>query len=232
MPPPLLTVTDLRIAPSPGASVPPLVQLPGLEVAAGARVALTGRSGVGKSTLLRGLVRLQPCEAASFTIRGEEATDWPVRQLRQQLVYLPQVPQALSESVWEDCRLTLSFQGRVPADWKAQAAVAMRQAGLAEEHWATDTGRLSVGQRMRLALARVLLLSPVLLLLDETFAPLDPASSEAVQGVLRDWVQAGDRALIFVAHDVALAEVFATVRWELADSRTLRCTPLSREVRA
>lgn len=229
---PLLAATDLRIAPSPGASVPPLVQLPGLAIAAGERVALTGPSGVGKSTLLRGLVRLQPCEATSFTIRGEEATGWPVRHLRQQLVYLPQVPQALSESVWEDCRLTLSFQGRVPADWKEQAAAAMRQAGLAEEHWETDAGRLSVGQRMRLALARAMLLSPALLLLDETFAPLDPASQVAVQAVLRKWLEQGDRALIFVAHDVALTQTFATVRWELADSRTLHRSAVSMEATA
>ncbi|MCG3153239.1 MAG: Glycine betaine transport ATP-binding protein OpuAA [bacterium] len=212
--------------------MPPLVQLPALEVVAGERIALTGPSGVGKSTLLRGLVRLQPCEAASFTVRGEEATGWSVRQLRQQLVYLPQVPQSLSESVWEDCRLTLSFQGRVPADWKAQAAAALRQAGLAEEHWETDAGRLSVGQRMRLALARAMLMSPALLLLDETFAPLDPVSQVAVQAVLREWLEQGDRALIFVAHDVALTQTFATVRWELTDSRTLHRSAVSAEATA
>jgi len=200
------------------------VELPHLTVQANERVALVGPSGIGKSTLLRGLIRLQPITADRYRLGEDDALAMSPRVLRQRVAYLPQVPVALSDSVMEDMRLTLSFHGPVPHDWRTRAELTLLQAGLDREHWTTDPSRLSVGQRMRLALARTLLGGPQMLLLDEPFAPLDPASREELMVFLYGWSAIDNHAVIAVLHDAALATTFATSRWELSDRATLHVT--------
>lgn len=221
---PLLHCESLRIAAHPGAQAPTLVDLPTLTIQPNERIALIGPSGIGKSTLLRGLVRLQPITAASYHLGVDDALAMSPRTLRRRVAYLPQVPVALSESVLEDLRLACSFAGPLPHDWKTKAESTLLQVGLEREHWTTDPARLSVGQRMRLALARTLLGDPQLLLLDEPFAPLDPASREELMVFLLGWSALPDHAVVAVLHDPGLATTFATTRWELTDRSTLHVT--------
>lgn len=224
MPAALLQCDSLRIAAHPGEAAPTLLELAALSIQPNERIALIGPSGIGKSTLLRGLVRLQPIAAARYRLGDDDALALTPRQLRRRVAYLPQVPVALSDSVLEDLRLTFTFHGPLPHDWKTKAEQTLLQVGLDREHWTTDPGRLSVGQRMRLALARTLLGEPQLLLLDEPFAPLDPASRDDLMLLLHGWSALPNHAVVAVLHDPGLATRFATTHWELSDRTTLRVT--------
>jgi ABC-type iron transport system FetAB ATPase subunit len=82
--------------------------------------------------------------------------------------------------------------------------------------------RLSTGERQRLALLRSLSVSPSILLLDEPTAALDQSATEKVEALLRNWVQAQPRAIIWVSHDGTQRQRVATQQWRVANG-VLQC---------
>ncbi|HEX4223523.1 MAG TPA: thiol reductant ABC exporter subunit CydD [Pseudonocardiaceae bacterium] len=149
-----------------------------LRLEPGLRYAVIGRSGAGKSTLLRTIAGLLPPLAGTIRVDGLERT-----------AVVPQRPHLFAGTVADNVRL-----GAQDADDEA-VRQALEQAGALEfvrelpAGLATElgegAGRLSAGQRQRLAVARALLRKPSLLLLDEPTARLDGGHEDAVLNALR-----------------------------------------------
>jgi putative ABC transport system ATP-binding protein len=172
-----------------------------LSVSAGELVDVVGPSGCGKTTLLRVLARLLPGATAELALDGVSADRIAPGVWRAQVALLPQRP-AIAEG---DVRanLLLPWSLRIHAGHPRPSDDALRAAlghvGLDDIALDRDAARLSVGQAARVALMRVLLTEPRVLLLDEPDAALDEASSDAVTELTREFAQGGG-AVVRVRH--------------------------------
>ena len=154
-----------------------------LDIAPGEIVALTGQNGVGKSTIIRLLLRFYELDAGRITLDGMNIADLQVQDLRRQFGYVPQQPLLFNGTIAENITL-----GASPQDPRAiERAIALAQAtdliASLPEGLATRVGdngvRLSGGQRQRIALARALLRDPPVYILDEATSMYDLDSEAA-----------------------------------------------------
>ncbi len=197
--------------PADGASAPPVVAARGLghhygrqralasvdlALPAGVTYALLGPNGAGKSTLLRILAGLTAPTRGELALFGEPARgDRPALRRRVGLLghetfLYPRLTAAENLAFWGGLYGLDGLAARVGA--------ALARVGLAE-HAGRPAGAFSRGMRQRLALARVLLPEPELVLLDEPYTGLDPAG-EAVLDRFLDDLRAAGRTVVLVTH--------------------------------
>jgi predicted ABC-type transport system involved in lysophospholipase L1 biosynthesis ATPase subunit len=185
------------------------------EVAAGARIALTGPSGSGKSTVLHLLAGLD--EPTAGTV------DWPALGARDALRPGPvamvfQAPSLLPPlDVLENVALPLILGGDAETAARGAAQAALDRLGLG------DLARklpeeLSGGQAQRVAVARALVGAPRLLLADEPTGQLDQVTGGHVIDALVETADHTGCALVVATHDPAVADRL-TDRWHMADGR-------------
>lgn len=184
----------------------PVLSGAALALAPGEHVALMGPSGIGKSTLLEALARLRPAEG-DIRIDGLPLAEWSEAALRERVVLIGQKPQLLAGSIADNIRL-----GRPDAS-DAELREAARRACVLEFAEALPQGLqtrlggrghgLSGGQAQRVALARLFLRDPGLILLDEPTAHLD----EDTQARVLDEILAfsAGRSLLLATHAPAVA---------------------------
>ena len=194
--------------------------------AARSLTSIEGPSGAGKSTLLALLTRLFDPEHGAILLDGHDYRDWDLANLRRQFAISPQAPPLMSGSIrsW----LTL---GHIEADdtalWSALKSVSLTQMLLARGGLDASLGEagggFSGGEQARLALARALVANRTVLLLDEPFANVDPASA----GVMLDALarEKGRRTIIIVTHQ-PLPAGFADCRLRMENGHLTRlCVP-------
>ena len=168
----------------------------------GETLAIVGHTGAGKSSLVKLLMRFYEFQDGRLLIDGRDIRTLDLRDYRRQLGLVPQVPFLFSGNVADNIRY-----GR-PGASDADVAAAAHQLGDGSwiddlpEGLSTDVGergaRLSLGQRQLVALARVLLQDPAILLLDEATASIDPFTEAQVQAALADVLRG--RTSIVIAH--------------------------------
>lgn len=164
-----------------------------VKVAPGEIVDVAGTSGAGKSTLLRALTRLLPIAQGELFLDGRPAEDIPPPEWRAAVALLPQKPAMIAGDVRRN--LLLPWTLKVRAQHSAPGEEALRAGldglGLDAISLERDVARLSVGQQARVALLRVMLTEPAVLLLDEPDAALDTASALAVMAGVRTFAGKG-----------------------------------------
>jgi ATP-binding cassette subfamily B protein len=180
----------------------PLFEELDLAVPGGARIGLVGRSGGGKSTLTRLLLRMTDIDAGRILIGGQDIRDLRQADLRSQIAYVPQDPAMFHRSLREN----IAFAR--PGATEAEIRLAAEAAHVAEfvdglpDGYDTMVGergvKLSGGQRQRVALARAILRDAPILLLDEATSALDSESEILVQEAL--WRLMEGRTALVVAH--------------------------------
>lgn len=212
-----LAVAGLSMT-APGRPLPVLSDA-ALSLAAGEHVALMGESGIGKSTLIEAIARLRPC-TGDVRIDGAPLAQWREADLRARVALIGQKPQLLAGSIADNIRL-----GR-PSASDAQVLEAARRACVLEfaeslpQGLATPLGSrghgLSGGQAQRVALARLFLRDPGLILLDEPTAHLDEATQARVLDEILAF--AAGRTLLLATHSPAVAARFSRVL-RIADAK-------------
>jgi len=197
----------LRHAPantSPAKTGRPALRLQGLDLLPGARLALTGPTGSGKTTRLEQLVGLRPAPAGVFALDGEDGADLAPAALRPAFAYAPQDAALLAGTVRENLKLAAPAAAD-EALWAAldDAVLAERVRALPQglDTWLGEAGeRLSGGERRRLSLARALLRDAPWLLLDEPTEGLDPATEAHVIARLDARLRETGQGLVLVSH--------------------------------
>ena len=174
-------------------------------VGPGDRVTLRGSNGAGKTSLLFLLLKYLEPAAGRVLVGGTELAGLPAREWRGQIGWLPQHPRLFPWPVFDNIAL-----GR-PGATTAQVERAAALAGAAEfigrlpQRYGTVLDeralRLSAGERQKIALARLFLVDPALILLDEPAAHLDQASAAELDVVLGQL--SADRTVIEVTHRAA-----------------------------
>ncbi|MBB3810667.1 ABC transporter ATP-binding protein [Pseudochelatococcus contaminans] len=161
---------------------------------------LLGRSGCGKTTLLKLAAGLVLPDDGSVSIGGEA-----LRQPGQHISFVFQTPTLLDWlTVLDNVLLPITLKRRPGAGDRAAAADLLERVGLSD-YARHRPFELSGGQRSRVAVARALIGDPVLLLLDEPFAALDALTREDLQDDLLRLCTRTGMTVLFVTHDIAEA---------------------------
>ena len=205
---PALRVRGLehRYADPEGGSVR-VLDVPQLDLARGATLAVTGESGSGKTTLLHLITGILPVETGTIEIAGESmsgrAETGRDRLRARHVGYVFQAFHLLPGlTALENVALGMTFRPRAGAAPQSAARAALARVGLSDrlQH---RPGQLSTGQQQRVAIARALAGRPTLVLADEPTASLDRARGEACLELLTAFAAECGAALLIVTHDPA-----------------------------
>jgi ATP-binding cassette subfamily B protein len=179
-----------------------------LTIQAGEKVALVGRSGAGKTTLIKLLLRFYDATAGIIEFDGVDIRHLTKSHLRSLMAVVPQEPIMFNNTI----KFNLAY-GKEKASWEKikKAAADANILDFIEslpENWQTEVGergiKLSGGQKQRLAIARALLTDPKILIFDEATSNLDSESERKIQQALNFASKA--RTVIIIAHR------FSTIR--------------------
>jgi tungstate transport system ATP-binding protein len=176
------------------------LQVAFLEVQRGEVLALIGPNGAGKSTLLRVMGMLERPDNGNVLFRGQNALNGNPLELRRRIANVFQEPLLLNATVYQNASLGLKLRGISRGEIDRRLCPWLERLGIA--HLAARSARtLSGGEAQRTSLARALVLEPELLLLDEPFSALDPASREALLRDFQRIVKETAITTVFVTHD-------------------------------
>ena len=190
---------------------PPVVALDdvSLAIARGECVAVLGQNGSGKSTLVRLLSTLLLHDGGTAHVFGHDAFA-DARAVRR-LVSRVSVEASFFKrmSAEENLAYAARFYGLTHGDTSRRIPEILTRVGFPADRRGEPMENLSRGMQQKVALARALLTSPVLLLLDEPTTGLDPRSKLEVQEFVREVRQQHDATILLCTHDLAEAEALA-----------------------
>ena len=180
-----------------------------LTVGAGESVALVGRSGAGKSTVLRLIDRLVLPDSGGVIVEGRDTRQWDPIRLRRRIGYvLQEIGLFPHFTVEENVALVPRLEGWPVERRRARAHDLLELVGLPPGEFAARWPReLSGGQRQRVGVARALAIDPPILLMDEPFGALDSITRQELRAEFQRIRRHLRQTVILVTHD--MDEAFA-----------------------
>lgn len=175
-----------------------------LDIKAGEKVAVIGKTGSGKSTLVHLLLRMYDAQQGEVLVDGAPINKYALETLRSQVAYAPQEAYLFSDTVYNNIKF-----GKPEAterDIKRAAHLADFQKDIdgLKEGYETMIGErgvmLSGGQKQRLVLARAILKESPVLLLDESLSAVDTQTEQTILGNLQEYIQ--DKTTIVITHRI------------------------------
>lgn len=182
--------------------------LAGIEVslAAGGMLGVVGRTGAGKSSLLKLLMRLANPSAGQIIMGGVPIAQLALAELRSQFAYVPQEPFLFSTTIAANIALGRPDASREEIEKAARIACVHDDISRFPMGYETEVGEkgvtLSGGQKQRLAIARALLLAAPILVLDDALSAVDAHTEQQILQALK----AHRRTLILVSHRMTAVE--------------------------
>jgi ABC-2 type transport system ATP-binding protein len=169
-------------------------------------VAILGQNGSGKSTLVRVLSTLLLPDGGEAEIFGRDVFKEarPVRRLVNRVSVEASFFKKMSAG--ENLAYAARFYGMGPRETRVKIPVILERVGFPADRRGEAMENLSRGMQQKVALARALLTSPVVLLLDEPTTGLDPRSKAEVQSFIREIRERHDSTIILCTHDMKEAE--------------------------
>lgn len=176
------------------------------DVRRGEVVGILGPNGSGKSTLVRALSTLTLPDTGSVRIFGIDAVEHP--RVVQRLINRVSVEASFFKklSSMENLLFGAKLYGVSDRESKPQIRAILESIGFDYKRVGEPMEHLSRGMQQKIALARALLTSPMLMLLDEPTTGLDPRSKKDVQALIRDIRRDHDSSILLCTHDMGEAE--------------------------
>jgi ABC-2 type transport system ATP-binding protein len=175
----------------------------------GETVAILGQNGSGKSTLVRLLSTLLYADGGTAHVFGHDVfrEPRPVRRLVNRVSVEASFFKKMSAG--ENLSYAARFYGMTAGSTRESIPAILERVGFPADRKSEPMENLSRGMQQKVALARALLTSPVLLLLDEPTTGLDPRSKLEVQQFVREMRETHDSTILLCTHDLAEAEALA-----------------------
>ena len=182
-----------------------------LKVERGQTLAVVGESGCGKSTLARIITMIDAPSGGELLIDGERvdiARDGVSRDLRRKVQIVFQNPYGSlnpRQKIGDVLAEPLKLNTRLSAGERRERAMAMLlRVGLRREHFNRYPHMFSGGQRQRIAIARAIMVRPVLLVLDEPVSALDLSVQAQILNLLQDLQDEFSLTYVFISHDLSV----------------------------
>ncbi len=174
---------------------------------------ILGPSGSGKSSLLRLFNRLDEPSTGKIIFDGEDIKSYPVCELRKKVGYLFQLPYLFEKTVLDNFLFVDTETS------ESQVADLLAKAELPKKMIFSSVEKLSVGEKQRVAFARMLLTKPEVLLLDEPTSALDPSITESLERLIQEITIEEKLTTIIVTHSPEQAMRFNQTGILLADGK-------------
>ncbi len=178
----------------------------GLTVARGETVVVLGRSGTGKSVLLKLLIGLQTPDSGSIRVQGQEMTTLPFKELnqaRKRIGFLFQQAALYdSLSLEENVAFPLDRHSALRGTAQKERVRALLATVGMEQHGKKFPSQISGGMQKRVGLARALALEPEIMLFDEPTAGLDPITAGEINQLILGLQETRKMTSIVVTHDI------------------------------
>lgn len=193
-----------------------------LSVERGERIAILGRSGSGKTLVLRSLCALDPLDVGELLWNDEPLSRRRIPSFRRTAVYLHQRPAFIAGTVQQNLLLPFRLHSKTTEQRfdLHRAATLFEMLGFNAELLDHPITNLSGGEQQAVALVRAMQLDPTLLLLDEPTASIDSESALAVESVITEWLtESNERSAVWITHSQDQADRFATRHVRLNQGR-------------
>ncbi|MCK8825852.1 ATP-binding cassette domain-containing protein [Fuchsiella alkaliacetigena] len=188
-----------------------------LEIKARKITCIIGKSGSGKTTLLKLLNNILTADSGSLKYKGQEITNYNPLKLRREITMLPQNPIMFADTIKNNFAKTMEYTENKEIN-EERYIQALRQVGLKHE-LKMEAQQLSGGEKQRLALARILLLEPEVLLLDEPSSSLDENTEDILIQMVINYIKEKKGTLIMVTHSQSIANKYGEVIISLAKGK-------------
>ena len=184
-----------------------IIKIDSLKINEGEITCIVGRSGGGKSTFLKLLNNMISSDSGTIKFKGKEISDYNPIKLRREILMLPQNPVIFSGNVRDNFTITLQYNDQYDMSDEKYNQL-LDKVGLSELDLDDDAEKLSGGEKQRLALARILLLDPDVLLLDEPSSALDEETERLIIEMVVECINEKNGTLIMVTHSKDIAKKY------------------------
>jgi len=170
---------------------------------------IVGKSGSGKTTLLRLLNKLISCDSGEILFKEASLKNIDSVELRRKVVMLPQQPVIFGGTVRENLLIGLKFSEKDLLD--DDQLIEILDLVHLEKSLDDEADKLSGGEKQRVALGRVILMNPEVLLLDEPSSALDELTEDKIIEFVANYTRENHKTLILVTHSKAISGKYADI---------------------
>lgn len=187
---------------------------------------IVGPSGSGKTTFIRLLNKLISPDKGEITYKDKRLMEWDSVELRREVVMLPQQPAIYSGTVKDNLLKGLLYSEREPVS--DEALLEMLESVKLDKDLNDNAELLSGGEKQRLALGRVLLMEPEVLLLDEPSSALDDKTELIIIEEVVEYTRRNNKTLVMVTHSNRIAEDFSDQIIRISQDEPVQIREVSR----
>ncbi len=175
-----------------------------LHIKKGEKIAITGRTGSGKTTIAQLMLRMYDVNSGSIQYDGNDIKNFTLSSLREQISFVPQDVFLFSDTVENNIRFSNPNAGRSEVVEAAQISGVAKEIDGFDQGYDTMIGErgvtLSGGQKQRISIARALLKKPALVIFDDCLSAVDAKTEQEIMSRLQRYLV--DRSAVIITHRV------------------------------